>query len=74
MLFLFLLMDMKYADYFWTQGGPHILLASPSGGSTFKTEHPKSASTIVAYGPAIIRDKSNIFLPEMRGIVFIMLI
>jgi hypothetical protein len=32
------------------------------------TEQPRSASTIVAYGPAMILERSIILLPVIRGI------
>src|ERR1039458_1071200 len=42
-------------------GGPHVLVPSPlPGRSIFVTAAPRSASTIVARGPASTREKSTI--------------
>src|SRR5215211_9190010 len=47
------LTDRKYADSPPAKGGPHWRVSSPrSGCSTLTTSAPRSASTIVAYGPA----------------------
>src|SRR5919204_5246388 len=50
----------KYAASPPANGGPHARVSSPSPGrSTLTTSAPRSASTIVAYGPASTRDRST---------------
>ena len=39
-------------------GGCQVRVSSPPGPSTLTTSAPMSASSIVAYGPARIREKS----------------
>src|SRR3954447_12977033 len=39
-------------------GGCQLRVSSPPGDSTLTTSAPRSASSIVAYGPARIREKS----------------
>src|SRR5664279_3300087 len=43
-----------------SKGGPQPRLGSPSGGSSFCTSAPKSASNWVAKGPASTQDRSTI--------------
>src|SRR3954451_11402450 len=48
----------------WWNGGPCVRRGSPSpGSSTFTTSAPRSASSIVQYGPANTRVKSMTFRP-----------
>src|SRR4051794_1086830 len=47
-------------------GGIHARVSSPTGASTLITSAPRSASSMVAYGPASTREKSATRSPE-RG-------
>ena len=49
-----------------THGGPQPRVESPSGGSTLTTSAPRSASSIVAYGPARTVEQSTTRMPA-RG-------
>ena len=52
-----------------THGGPQPRVASPSGGSTLMTSAPRSASTIVAYGPASTVERSITRTPASGPVV-----
>src|ERR671935_1008525 len=57
----------KYAASPPAYGGPQVRVSSPSPGrSTLTTSAPRSASTIVAYGPARTRERSTTRTPS-RG-------
>src|ERR687894_1989724 len=59
------LTDRKYADSPPAKGGPQWRVSSPrSGCSTLTTSAPRSASTIVAYGPARTRERSRTLTPS----------
>src|SRR3954447_19888358 len=51
-------------------GGPQLRVSSPAPGrSTLMTSAPRSASTIVASGPARIREKSAIRMPATASAI-----
>src|SRR5919204_3177745 len=55
----------KYAASPPAYGGPQVRVSSPSPGrSTLTTSAPRSASTIVAYGPARTRERSTTRTPS----------
>ena len=63
---LFRFTERKYvATPSASYGGPHSRVSSPvPGRSTLTTSAPRSASSIVAYGPASTREKSAIRTPS----------
>src|SRR5215217_3423984 len=69
MLFLFRLTERNHSDSPSRKGGPHARLSSPEPGrSTLTTSAPMSASSSVAYGPAIDVVRSSTRIPESSEI------